>query len=233
MEIEVCVEKIETALAANKFGANRIELCNALDLGGLTPSIGIIESCSENCSLDIYSMIRPRGGRFDYTPDEIKIMLKDIKAAKDAGADGVVFGCLNNDFTIDKYQNQILFDQAKSLNLGVTFHRAFDRVINPEEALEFLINLGVDRILTSGQKTTAIEGLENIKHFVNKSNGKIKIMAGSGVNTSNVRELIQTNVDAIHFTSRKEIPLEDSLNMGKEYEPDITKIKTIVELIHN
>lgn len=233
MEIEVCVEKIETAFAANKFGANRIELCSALDLGGLTPSIGIIEECSEKCSLDVYTMIRPRGGRFNYTPAELNIMLKDIRAAKSVGADGVVFGCLNDDLTLNKYQNQLLIETAKSLDLGVTFHRAFDFIINPEESLDFLIDIGVDRILTSGQKPTAIEGIEKIKHFVNKSNSQIQIMAGSGVNFSNIKALIQTGINAIHFTTRKEIRQDDSLNMGKEYEPDTKKITTIVELLNN
>ena len=233
MEIEICVEKVETALAANKLGVDRIELCSALDLGGLTPSTGLIETCSEKCSLDIYTMIRPRGGKFDYTSEEINIMIKNIKAAKKAGTNGVVFGCLNENFTINKFNTKVLFEEAKSLNLGVTFHRAFDFVPNSIEAIDFLIELGFERILTSGQKPTAIEGLKNIQNFVTYSNGRIQIMAGSGVNSTNVNELIQAKVDAIHFTARKEISIEDSLNMGKEYESDITKIKTIKELLNN
>lgn len=228
MEIEVCVEKIETALAADNYGADRIELCSALDIGGLSPSIGIIEECTERCSIDVFSMIRPRGGRFDYTQNELKIMVKDIKAANRAKANGVVFGCLNDDLTINKEYTRVLVEEAKSLNLGVTFHRAFDFIPNPLDAIEFLIELNVDRILTSGQKPTAIEGVNNIKEFVKISNGRIQIMAGSGVNRTNANELIQAKVDAIHFTARKEITLNDSLNMGKVYMPNNEKIKRII-----
>jgi len=228
LQIEVCVEKLETALAADKFGADRIELCSALDLGGLTPSHGLIESCIEQCSLDVYVMIRPKPGNFIYSDNEISIMKKDIEFTANSRADGVVFGCLTNVNELNIKQNKELLDLAKSLKLGVTFHRAFDFIYDKEMALNQLINMGFDRILTSGGKKTALEGINNIKHFVKSSKNKIEIMAGSGVNPANALQLANTGIDALHFTARKSISGENSLNMGNEFVPDIEKIKAII-----
>ena len=228
MQLEVCVEKLETALVADKFGADRIELCSALDLGGLTPSHGLIESCIEQCSLDIFVMIRPKPGNFIYNDNEISIMKKDIEFAAKSGADGVVFGCLTDVNELNIKQNKELLDLAKSLNLGVTFHRAFDFIYNKEIALSQLINMGFDRILTSGGEKTALEGIKNIKRFVKLSRNSIEIMAGSGVNPANALPLSNTGINALHFTARKSISGENFLNMGNEFVPDIEKIKAII-----
>ena len=231
MQIEICIESIATAIVADKLGADRIELCSALDLGGLTPSLGIIESCVEYCSLDVFVMIRPRGGGFVYSPEEFAIMIKNIDAVAKAGVNGVVFGCLTKDFNLNEYQNQKLLDYSKSLDLSVTFHRAFDFCQNSDASLEKLIEFGFDRILTSGQANTAIEGIEKIKHWVDKYYGQIQFMAGSGVNASNVKLFTNIGVDALHFTARKKIINDDLFNMGDEYIVDRDKMTTILNLI--
>lgn len=228
MDIEVCVERIDTAIVADNFGATRIELCSALDLGGLTPSIGIVESCVEKCSLDVFVMIRPRGGGFVYSPDELIIMEKNIEAFAKAGANGVVFGCLTEDFELNEYQNKKLLEYSKSLGLGVTFHRAFDFCKYSTKSLEILIDQGFDRILTSGKAKTAIEGKDNIENWIDISKGRIQIMAGSGINEFNAKIFANIGVDAIHFTARKKLIKEDFFNMGDEYEADTEKLKRIL-----
>ncbi len=230
MDIEVCVEKTETALIANRYGATRIELCSSLDLGGLTPSVGLIKSCIEKYDLQVFVMIRPKPGGFVYDYHDIDIMKKDIKAAAHSGATGVVFGCLTADFNIDIGQNKELLELAKSFGLGVTFHRAFDFTKNVPLAFEQIIDLGFDRILTSGGEKTAIEGFEQINQLIRKNKNRIEIMAGSGINSHNCRRFTDIGIDAIHFTARKTIMDKNSLNMGKEYIPDEEKIKKIIKL---
>jgi copper homeostasis protein len=228
MDFEVCVERVDTAIVADNYGATRIELCSALDLGGLTPSIGIVESCVEKCSLDVFVMIRPRGGGFVYSSDELVIMMKNIEAIAKAGSNGVVFGCLTENFELNDYQNNKLLEYSKSLGLGVTFHRAFDFCKNATKSLELLINQGFDRILTSGKAITAIEGKDNIKNWVDISKGRIQIMAGSGINGSNAKIFEDIGVDALHFTARKKRIKEDLFNMGEEYFVDKDKLTKII-----
>ena len=230
MEIEVCVEKTETAIIADQYGTTRVELCSALDLGGLTPSAGLIKSCVDKCDLQVFVMIRPKPGGFIYDHRDIDIMKQDIKTAAQSGASGVVFGCLTTDFVIDIEQNKELLELAKSFGLGVTFHRAFDFTKNMSLAFEQIIDLGFDRILTSGGKKTATEGFEQINHLISKNKNRIEIMAGSGINPNNCRRFADIGVDAIHFTARKTITDKNSLNMGKEYIPDEEKIKKIIKL---
>jgi len=231
MEIEICVERLETALVADNLGANRIELCSALDLGGLTPSAGMIQSCVDNCSLDIFVMIRPRGGGFVYDSREIEAMKNDIVLAESIGAQGVVFGCLTKGNDLDDYNNSLLLDIAKSKGLGVTFHRAIDFCQSPVDAIGNLINQGFDRILTSGQAKTAIEGIENIAHWKKNYGDKIQIMAGSGVNKTNAFQLKNTGIGALHFTARKKVSLNNDLKMGINYSADEEKILSILNEI--
>ena len=229
MQIEVCIESVQTGIIAGKYGADRVELCSALDLGGLTPSAGIIQSCVENCDLQVFVMIRPRGGNFVYNDRELSIMKRDVELAGKTGANGVVFGCLDNNNEIDIKNNQELASIAKSFNLGVTFHRAFDFVKEMDKALEQIIKMGFDRILTSGGQATAIEGLDKIRYLAN-SQDSIEIMAGSGINAGNCRKFLNTGINAIHFTARKQVNKTGSLNMGTEYLPDEEKIKNIIKL---
>jgi len=227
MKIEFCIDSVEGAKAAKKFGANRVELCSALGVGGLTPSFGLIKHCAE-VGVEVHVMIRHVEGCFVYSKEDVSIMLHDIKMAKDAGAKGVVFGCLTADNKLDVQPNIDLIEAAKNLELEVTFHRAFDFVENTSETLTSLINLGVDRILTSGQHDKAINGIENIKELVKQANGEIEIMAGSGVNKSNALELSQTRIDALHFTIHKSSSEDEALGMGSRTAIDEEKINSIL-----
>ena len=230
MDIEVCIENVETGVIAGRYGADRVELCTALDLGGLTPSAGMIKYCVQNCSLQVFVMIRPKAGGFVYDRSQFEIMQQDIKTAAGSGAGGVVFGCLTPKNELDIEKNQILLSLAKSLGLGVTFHRAFDFLKDPYGGLELLADMGFDRILTSGGKNTAIEGLETIKALLDL-NKNIEIMAGSGINAGNCREFVNAGVDAIHFTARTPVDIKTSLGMGSDYKPDAKKIKDIIKCI--
>lgn len=200
MTIEVVVYTIESALRAQQGGADRIELCDNPGEGGTTPSYGTIEAVRQQLNIAVYVMLRPRGGDFVYSNDEVKAMKSDLVQLHKLGADGVVFGILNPDGTIDKERCKELIGLAKPLK--VTCHRAFDMTRDPLEALEDCIEAGFDRILTSGHQAKAIEGANLIAELVKQANGRIAIMAGSGVNPENVVDLVkQTGVKEIHFSA--------------------------------
>lgn len=228
MIFEICTDSFEGARMAQKFGAKRIELCSALSVGGLTPSPSLTALCESIKQIETHVMIRSREGNFVYSAAEIEIMKKDIQLQAEAGAHGVVFGCLTADNTINIQQNIILVEEARKYGLECTFHRAFDFVSSPIEALESLINIGFNRILTSGEKPTAFEGIELIKQLVKKANGEIEIMAGSGVSSTNAVELASTGVNALHFTSHHSESYQ--LNMGSSTIPDKEKIQSIISL---
>jgi copper homeostasis protein len=177
--IEVCVDSVASAVAAERGGAKRIELCGDLIEGGITPSAGMIELVRARVSIALQVMIRPRGGDFYYTDDEFEIMQRDIENARKLGADGVVFGILNADGTVDTQRCQRLVALAQPLN--VTFHRAFDMTADLFRALEDVFDTGANRILTSGGQPTALEGLPPIAGLVKAAKGRIAIMPGGGV----------------------------------------------------
>lgn len=200
MKFEIVVYNIESALRAQEGGADRIELCANPAEGGTTPSYGVIEVVRQNVSLDVYVMIRPRGGDFLYSNYEFHAMKRDVIQCQRLSVDGVVFGILNADGTIDKKRCKELIDKARPLK--VTCHRAFDMTRDPFEALEDCIEVGFDRILTSGQEKTAFEGVSLLRALQEKANGRIAIMPGSGVNETNIKELIrETQVQEIHFSA--------------------------------
>jgi copper homeostasis protein len=228
MKIEFCIDSVDGAIAAKKHGANRVELCSALNVGGLTPSFGLIKQCAEQ-GVEVHVMIRHIEGRFSYSKEDVLIMLQDIKMVKDACGSGVVFGCLTPQNELDFEINIDLIEAARNLALEVTFHRAFDFVKTPTEALTSLINFGVNRILTSGQHDKAINGIENIKALVKQANGEIEIMAGSGVNSSNAVELSETGIDALHFTIHKSNSETEALGMGVRTIIDEEKITSILK----
>src|SRR5690606_37263420 len=174
---------IESALRAQEAGADRIELCADPGAGGTTPSYGAIEVIRQNVSIDVYVMIRPRGGDFLYSSYEFHAMKRDLIQCQRLSVDGVVFGILNEDGTVDKKRCREIIQRARPLRL--TFHRAFDRTPDPFQALEDCTELGFDRILTSGQKASAGEGAELIGKLVDQARGRISIMAGAGVNPEN------------------------------------------------
>ncbi len=200
MTIEIVVYNIESALRAQEGGADRIELCDNPAEGGTTPSFGIIEAVRQNFNMDLFVMIRPRGGDFHYSNYEFHSMKRDIDQCQKISVDGVVFGILNVDGTLDKKRCKELIARARPLK--VTCHRAFDMTRDPMEALEDCIEAGFDRILTAGHQKTAIEGVDLIAELIKRAAGRIAIMPGSGVNETNAKELVQkTGATEIHFSA--------------------------------
>ena len=200
MTVEIVVFNLEAAMRAQEGGADRIELCDNPAEGGTTPSAGIIELVRQNLSIDVYVMIRPRGGDFFYSNYDFHAMKRDILQSQRLSVDGVVFGILNPDGTIDKKRCQELIARARPLK--VTCHRAFDMTRDPFEALEDCIDAGFDRVLTSGQEAQAVKGTDIIRQLVQKAAGRISIMAGSGVNEETVEEIVATTgVSEIHFSA--------------------------------
>lgn len=203
--IEVCTYSAESVAKAAEGGANRCELCSAIPEGGCTPSAGEIWKARQIPGIKLMVMIRPRGGDFLYTDDEIDIMIKDIDNAKNLGADGVVFGCLTADGDIDVFKMKKLMEHCTGLD--VTCHRAFDMCRDPFKALEDLISVGVNRVLTSGLKSKAVEGIPMLKKLVDQSHGRIIIMPGCGINKTNIVQIAkETGAKEIHFSAKGLIP---------------------------
>lgn len=204
MILEICANSLPSALVAQAGGADRIELCDNMAEGGTTPSYATILKSREMLTIQIYPIIRPRGGDFLYNDDEFDLMWKDIELCKKLGCEGVVIGLLNTDGSVDKKRTKLLVDLAWPL--GVTFHRAFDRCADPFHALEDIIECGCERILTSGQAPTAPEGAGLIAQLVDKAAGRIIIMPGSGVRENNIAELVRkTKATEYHSTAKTTI----------------------------
>ena len=184
---EACVESFEKALEAQSNGANRIELCENLVVGGTTPSYGTVKICLEKLNIPIFPMIRARGGNFVYSKDEIEIMKEDIKIFKELGVKGVVLGCLTSDNKIDLELTKELVDLAYPME--VTFHKAIDEILNPLDYIDDLVDIGIKRILTSGGKATALEGKDLINEMIKKSNGRLKIVVAGKVTKGNLNGL--------------------------------------------
>ncbi|SHJ38887.1 copper homeostasis protein CutC [Bacteroides stercorirosoris] len=204
-QFEVCANSVESCLAAQAGGANRVELCAGIPEGGITPSYGDIVIAREvlNNTL-LHVIIRPRGGDFLYSPIEQRIMLKDISNAHRLGADGLVFGCLTAKGDIDiPFMEQLM---EASQGMPVTFHRAFDVCRNPQEALEQIIELGCSRILTSGQQSTAEQGIPLLKELQQQAAGRITLLAGCGVNENNIARIAaETGIREYHFSARENV----------------------------
>ena len=200
MKAEIVVYNIASALAAQAGGADRIELCDNPGEGGTTPSAGVVEVVRQHLNLDVFAMLRPRGGDFCYSSYEFYAMKRDLFQFQKLSIDGVVFGILLPDGAIDKKRCAELI--AKARPLKVTCHRAFDMTRDPRQALEDCIEIGFDRILTSGQKPQAIEGVDLIRELIEQAAGRISIMPGSGVNENTVAQIIsKTGAQEIHFSA--------------------------------
>jgi copper homeostasis protein len=241
--LEICSFSLESCLTAQNAGADRVELCGGMFEGGTTPSAGLIRLARQNLTIKLYVMIRPRGGDFCYSDSEFEVMKEDILIAKNLGADGVVFGILNPDGSVDKKRTTELVNSAAPLK--VTFHRAFDVANDPIQALEDIIECSCERILTSGQKNTAIEGLDLLKILVEKSENRIEIMAGGGVNAQNARQFLSAGVHALHLTGKgiqesKMIFRKPDVSMAgavltneyEIYEADFEKCKAVADQIN-
>ncbi|MCS7017993.1 MAG: copper homeostasis protein CutC [Cytophagales bacterium] len=199
--LEVCVDNWQGALAADKGGADRLELCASLADGGITPSSAFIVAVKKAVKAPVYVMVRPRSGDFTYSEAEFAIMLQQIEEVKQAGADGIVTGVINQQGELCLQKNAALIAAARPL--GVTLHRAFDVTPNLSDALEAAIGLGFERILTSGGKANAFEGLHSIAQLVQQAAGRISIMPGSGINTANIRLIVQiTRAHEYHFSAK-------------------------------
>lgn len=185
--IEICLESVESVIAAEKGGADRVELCSDLFEGGLTPTIGTVKTALKKSNIKINVMIRPRGGDFCYSDEEFEVMLEDVKALKDTGINGIVFGILTPEGDVDIVRSKELIELARPL--PVTFHRAFDMTRDPYKSLEDLINLGVDRVLTSGQEATVPEGADLLEELVKIAGDRIIIMPGCGITERNFPKL--------------------------------------------
>ncbi len=231
MFLEICAEDLAQSLAAQACGAHRVELCADLHNGGTTPSYGMLEQVSETCNIPVFAMIRPRGGDFCYSAAELRLMLSDIRAAARAHAAGVVFGVLNNDATLNKEHNIMLLNEAHSHGLAATFHRAIDVCRDPLHALETLMELGFENVLTSGQEVSAEKGLALIAAMTQLAGDNLTVMAGSGVNPSNAKRFKEAGVKALHATARKEMQSSLHLHMGTQWQPDEEKIGGILEAI--
>ena len=227
---EVCANSVESCIAAQEGGADRVELCAGIPEGGTTPSYGEINQARHVLdegarrglkATRLHVIIRPRGGDFLYTELELQRMVDDIRTCRELGVDGVVFGCLRPDGTLDTEANARLLEAARQrptpLPLSITFHRAFDRCANPAAALEELIQQGFDRVLTSGQQPTAEQGIPLLRQLQEQALGRIIIMAGCGVNEQNIRRIQEeTGVSEFHFSARE--PLRSQMQFSN---PDV------------
>ncbi len=201
---EICVDSVEGAIAAQTGGAQRVELCDNLLEGGTTPSAGTIAVARQHLTIGLNVIIRPRGGDFCYSDVEFAVMQHDVAQAKQLGADGVVIGLLNPDGTVDKARTAKLIEIARPLS--VTFHRAFDMTNDPYQALEDLISLGLNRVLTSGQEDSVLEGLDLITALVQQAGDRIIVMPGGGIHERNLKKIVtQSGVREVHMTARREI----------------------------
>jgi copper homeostasis protein len=242
MELEICIDSVESAIAAERGGADRVELCSALSEGGLTPSAGLIRAVRAAVWMDIYVMIRPRGGDFVYSDLELDVMRRDLVEAKAAGANGVVLGVLTGSGAVDSVRTRQLVELARPL--PVTFHRAFDVCKDKDRALEEIIACGVDRILTSGGEEDALEGAEVIARMRQNARGRIQIMAGAGILATNVRDLaLRTGVSAFHTSmgTKVECPSYDGSSKFDfhpaafarwvVHEEDVRELKAVLDSI--
>lgn len=203
--IELCVEGIDGFLAAQEAGADRVELCASLVEGGLTPSLATIRAAVKAAKIPVHVIIRPRGGDFLYSDTEFETMAEDIKALRDEGVSGVVIGCLTPDGRIDERRTKALVDAARPMS--VTCHRAFDMTADAREALEALIRCGIDRVLTSGQRDTAVEGVAILKAAVEQADGRIVIMGCGALDADNIQKVRdETGLTEMHFAALTTVP---------------------------
>lgn len=241
--LEVCADSIDSALIAQSAGAYRIEFCNTLSVGGVTPSFPQIEALRKLLHIKLYVLIRPRGGDFLYDDVEFETMKSEIEFCGKTGCDGVVIGILHADGSIDKQRCKELIDIAKRYKMGVTFHRAFDRCNDLFQGLEEVVELGCERILTSGGRNGAFEGMYILRKLIERAGRRIVVMPGAGITPENVEELIHyTRLRELHGTFSSRFPSamtyhNPSLsNPEEEYsftQTDFFKVREVIKIIDN
>jgi copper homeostasis protein len=232
MILEICANSYQSAMNAQKAGAHRIELCTELSVGGITPSFGLLKKVMAALTIPVHVLIRPRRGNFTYSDSEFKIMKEDIRQYKDLGCAGIVSGVLHANNTIDIKRTKELIELSKPMSF--TFHRAFDAVPKPKESLLKLINLGVDRLLTSGQKDKAEDGIELLIELQQIAQNKlIIIMPGSGINQINSSLFKKARFTEIHSSASREISENTHSYFGNTPQTvsDIDTIKNILDTI--
>ncbi len=237
MLIEVCANSLQSALNAEKAGAHRIELCSELAVGGITPSYGLLKAVREKITIPVHVLIRPRSGDFTYSDDEFQIMKTDIETCVDMGFEGIVSGVLKKDFTLDVERMKILIEASGVLKF--TFHRAFDWMQNPLEALTKLESLGADCILTSGQQKSAEEGIALLTELRQKAS-TITIMPGGGIEPDNINVFKENGFHAAHLSGStfiKTLPVNPNISMNspsflKDDEITVSSPETIQKIVN-
>jgi copper homeostasis protein len=237
--VEICVGDLESAIEAGKGGADRVELCDNLSVGGTTPSAGTIAEACERLSIPVHVLIRPRGGDFHPSDAELAAMRRDIDTARALGAAGVVLGLLRLDGMIDRSVTATLVERARPMS--VTFHKAFDQVPDPGEALDTLIEIGIDRVLTSGCRPTAMEGIDVLGRLVHRASRRITILAGGRLSPDNLPEILaRTLVREVHLgsavsrtnLSTMRVAAADSSNLTWPG-VDATRVRQVINLVRN
>jgi len=239
MIIEVCANSYKSASNALRAGADRIELCSELAVGGITPSHGLIQKVVEELAIKVNVLVRPRSGDFTFSDEEFDVMKRDIAFCRRIGCNGIVSGVLTKDRKIDVVRTKELINAAAPLSF--TFHRAFDWVLHPEKAMQDLIELGVDRILTSGQASNALQGIILLKNLQSLADNQLLLMPGGGVNEKNIVQFKEEGFKEIHFSATTlqqtiEVP-EVKMNSARFFnETEITisdfrKIKRLISLV--
>lgn len=237
-KLEIIGFNIESCIKAQQSGAHRIELCDNPVDGGTTPSYGFIKAARQQLNIDLYPIIRPRGGDFLYSDEEFDIMRTDIKISKQLGCDGIVIGILNADGTVDKKRCSWLVELAYPM--GVTFHRAFDRTTDACKALEDIIDIGCERILTSGQLPTALDGAERISKLISQADERIIIMPGSGIRSDNIIEIAK-KTNAVEFHTSARIAIDSKMKYSnkamnedlRSVSVDEEEVKKIIKLFQS
>lgn len=229
MLLEICANSYKSAKNAQEARAHRIELCQELSVGGVTPSYGLLKQVTNTLSIPVFVLIRPRSGNFVYTDEEFDIMKQDIQLCKNLGCAGIVSGVLNKNNTIDLEKTKELVELSRPLQF--TFHRAFDCVKDPKKSLEQLIDLDIDRVLTSGLETSAEKGLNILKQLHVQANGRIIILVGSGITSENAKIFEKAGFKEIHASASAEIENDGSLFSAPLTYSDPIKIKAILDAI--
>jgi copper homeostasis protein len=231
MILEICANSYQSAVNANIAGAHRIELCSEISVGGTTPSYGLLKKVMADIDIPVHVLIRPRSGNFTYSGKEFDIMKENIRLCKDLGCAGIVSGVLHEDNTIDIKRTSELIELSKPMSF--TFHRAFDVVLHPREALHQLLNLGVNRLLTSGQQEKAESGIDLLIELQKLAKNKLTILPGSGINSENCIHFKNNDFTEIHSTASKIISNRTHPYFGNtpQIVSDIDRIKSILDSI--
>ena len=231
MKLEICANSYQSAINAQKAGADRIELCSELGVGGITPSYGLLKKVAAQTTIPVHVLIRPRSGDFCYSNEEFEQMKIDIQLCKELNINGIVCGILHQDNTIDIERTRELVELSKPLSF--TFHRAFDCVIDPKKALQQLIDLNVDRVLTSGLQKKAIDGIHLLAELQEIAKDKLTILAGSGINSENVKYFKKAGLREIHASASALISQKTSMFSAPQTVSSRENIINILKAIKN